>query len=1241
MELLVVIAILAVMVAITAPNLASIARVAEMNRLDNYAKEMYVAVQDQFITMEASGEYEQFNKTLIAQTNNRSLGTLGVMPHDATDSEWVNYYYVQNGSEFTENAADDAFAQVVSRSAIVDGLTSGGRYIAELNPRNDGTDVYSVFYSEDPNFSYNDVISLASRERTDRTYTTSGYPVGYYCGVTAASPEIPDHFSPRATFVNGEELFLKVVCAGGVGLVGNEQNMELRLTLSDGTRSQTVSYYGGQDFSLGPSGNVDVDILIDSMRDGLHLADIFPDFEPGTDINATVEVLYTSDTLTITTPAEEQGQAKANSLYARNINGAIEVANVRHMNNLRLLPGSITSVLQTSDIDFDATTWGTSDTTELSQSTKQNNLDTYGTEYINPLDPRTTNDAQGFEPLEAQDAAWFFDGSNNQLKNFYIEGNGATGLFAVVQAGQVVRNTLLVDPVVEGGGATGALCGELAGSIENSGVRLDIHTAEDLDKLNSCFVTSVGSEPVGGLVGQATGNASISRSYAAINVVASNSGAAGGLVGQFSASGAITESYSSGSVDAAGSTGGLLGALVQGSVYSCYSTSDVYSPATAGGFVGSASGGSVSDSYAYGSVGGASGGGFVGNTGASFTNCAYLTEVGYNETLLDQPSGVEGRGYSALADMRLAADHSFPYMESLFGKAFPFANVVEEHWGNWPGSMSLKPILVYYEKYGEAGDGGIGFYGTGQTDEGVVTIDTLDGPNGGLVISEDGYALLATNSIRGFEYSLNGGESQRLTVADSPQSSSFVDMGIDSLEYWNGSEMCTMEDIHVYQLPFELQMPNRTAEYFLDTLELTFADAGGTAAESFLYYYNPDFAMLSASPNIDGTTAEPDTSNLFVRTPRHLSRLAQQPAYWASNANIVQYYDIDYSYYTADYLGEVVNYTDTSGAYAPQPIGNMSQPFGGTYDGTGHVIIDYNQYISGGALAGLFGVVSGTVTNTHIASSRQDLAVIVRTGAVPSGTLAAGAIAAWVDGGTISGCSASGYQVFIDGSFAIADAAVGGLVGVNVGTVDRSSSADNTVTIVSSAPGSASLGVGGLVGGLQGRITNSYSVSNTLVCQATGSGLGRQLAQGGIAGYIYSGGASISNCYGYAFAEDTISNTGDFVSHFDIASSDGCDISNCYRLSWEEGEGGRYDSFTTGAEDGAEVRSCTPETLMSNPLGGAFVTSDGAPTYGNAYFYDTRIVMGHLVPGSWSYPYPLVCTNNDGEYSHFGFDWWE
>lgn len=1236
MELIAVVAVLAAVLVIAAPNLAVIARGAEMNRLDNYAKELYVAASDQFVGMESTGEYIQFNHT-VASAPERNLGSLNAMPQDASGVAWRGFYYLEsNGAE----EADAAFAKIMDRTSVIQGLASGGRYIAEVSPRQDGTDVYSVFYSEDPAFSYDDVVELASRERDDRLDTGNGYPVGYYCGLSSQGNEMPDRFRPRASFINGEELFLNVACTGGLALAGNESGMLVKVALTDGAAIEVLSLTGGQDFHLDASGNIDIDIVLDSMRPGMHLADIAPSFKPGADLLATVEVSYTdADGTTVSTPAGLRAQARANSLYAKNSTGLIEVANVRHLANLALLPEDAFAVRQVASINFDATTWGRTENTRLSSATIAYNESTYALPYVNPLDPRTIAGAEGFAPIQTSSGdAWSFDGQGNTIANFLIRGTGPTGLFATVGADQIVSNVTLVDTTVEGQGPAGTLAGELLGRIENSGARLDVSSESDDYKQSVYLVNTTGAGPVGGLVGQASGSAVIERSYAAVDVVGVESVAVGGLVGSFAGE-AVSTCYASGVVDGGNAVGGLIGAAEGAAIQDCYATSDIGNASVAGGLIGSARGGSVWDCKAYGRVSVSGGGAFVGAaSGTDFQNCRYLVQSGYNDGLAAQPQGVEGADLATLAAARLAADHSHPYRARLLGSAFPFAPVLDDHWGNWPDPASMRPTLLYYEHYA---DGSYGYFGVGHDESGDIPFNTLDET---LVVLDDGYALCMPYKVTGFDYAINGGSSYRAKLGAEPSAGTFVelptvadptryamDVGTDYEEepsyylyYWQGDAMVPLTDYHIYQLPADLQLPERVAASYYDSLVINLAEADGISASGYVFYYNPDFAKMATSPKADGSTDVPSNpEELLVRTARQLNRLGYQPLYW--DAQIVQGRDIDFGYYTKNYLGQAIDYMVTTGPFANQPIGLYGHPFTGVFDGKDHAIIDYGQSTSGQTAAGFFGCVSGTVRNVHLAASVLNAVSVARVGAVVgSYTPSVGALAGLVEGGTIDGCSVSGYQVSFASDTRVDTAVAGGLVGLNLGSVVSSTAAN--VTIANNAPSNAgaTLGIGGLVGGSAGNVLFSYAVENNLSCRTDTDGSGRTIAYGGLIGAAFEGGPEASSCYAYAYATETVCSASDTVDYYALANPFLIAVYDCYYLDVEED----YQEGENGAI------ACDPAGLQNASIAGMTGGLAARSTYG-------KTMSGHVVQQSASYPYPVVCHDAYGDLAHYGFSWWE
>lgn len=1241
MELLAVVAVLVVIIAIAAPNLVVIARGAEINRLDNYAKEIYVALQDQFVGMETTNEYQQFNNTITA-AGERNLGNLDAMPQDATNNEWRNYYFLTNyefatGTE--AGSADSALAQVMARTAVVEGLTRGSRYVVEVSPRPDGTDVYSVFYSEDPEFTYDTVRNLASRNQDDRRETGNGYPVGYYSGVAATGNSIPDSFRPRATFINGEELFLNIFCPGGMGLLGSESGITVKVTLTDGYATEILNLQGGTDFFLDANGNIDIDLVLDSLRPGMHLSDLAPSFIPGEDISATVDVTFVDfDGTTISTPAGMRAQSVANSLYASNSGGYVEVANVRHMANLNMLPANTTSVNQVADINFDASKWGNTEHTRLSSATRAYNVETYAVEYVNPLDPRTDPALSGFDPIRTEPGAtWSFDGRGNKLSNFHIVGSGPTGLFAQIQADQIISNVTLVDTIVEGSSPAGTLVGRLFGRVENCGARLDITKEADQYKQALCMVNVAGVSPVGGLVGEAGGPAVIERSFAAVDVAGMNSNFVGGLVGSFAGT-AVSTSYASGVLDGARTVGGLIGVTTNSAVQDCYSTSDINSAALAGGLVGSANGGSIWTCSAYGRVSVSGSGAFVGeSSGVDFQDCTYLVQDAYNDGLAAQPAGVVGHDLATLAAPRLASDHSHPYLMRLMGSVFPFRPVLDDHWGNWPDPSAMRPTLLYYERYA---DNSYGYYGVGYDESGEVPFNTLDET---MPVAEDGYALLMPYKVTGFSYSFNGGSETRATLGTAPGTNTFMELPTRAdptqyatesegeyeeapnyyLYYWQGDAIVPLENYHIYQLPFDVQMPSREAGSFYDLLEVTLAEADGTSAGYYAFYYNPDLAKTALSPNSSGETEVPgNPSELHIRTARQLNRIGHQPLYWAST--IKQDRHIDFRYYDTSYLGTTIDLMATSGTYANVPIGIVGQPFTGMFDGGNYVIVDYCQDASGHVAGGMFGCVSGTVRNVHMQAFARGMASVSRTGSAATNyATCVGALAGWLDGGTVEGCSVAGYNVTLSSSTTVSTAMAGGLVGYNGGSVVRSTAANTTVANNMPSSSGAVLGIAGLVGGSSGAVHSNYAVENNLSCSTTTSGSGRTVSYGGIVGAAFEGSPEVGNCYAWAYATQTTCAAEDVVGYFAIADPSLITIFRCYALD-------------TGEEyqDTEAITMCDAGALQNASLSDMSGGLSARSTYGENRW-------GFVVTQANVYPYPVVCYDSFGDRAHYGFDWRE
>jgi filamentous hemagglutinin family protein len=216
-------------------------------------------------------------------------------------------------------------------------------------------------------------------------------------------------------------------------------------------------------------------------------------------------------------------------------------------------------------------------------------------------------------------------------------GHDIGGLVGNNDSGSSVTNSSATGNVSAGGIDVGGLVGlnsnsssiinsYATGNISGTDIGAGGLVGENMSSsiLNSYATGSVnGTADVGGLVGENDTSSSIANSYAAGNVNGSGVDV-GGLVGLNSNSSSITISYASGTVSGGGNdAGGLVGLnSTLSSISDSYASGSVSTTANnAGGLAGENDTGTISNSYATGSVNGASdAGGLVGNNDSNITN---------------------------------------------------------------------------------------------------------------------------------------------------------------------------------------------------------------------------------------------------------------------------------------------------------------------------------------------------------------------------------------------------------------------------------------------------------------------------------------------------------------------------------------------------------------------------------------------------------------------------------------------
>lgn len=226
------------------------------------------------------------------------------------------------------------------------------------------------------------------------------------------------------------------------------------------------------------------------------------------------------------------------------------------------------------------------------------------------------NNGAGFEPIGVQSPSTrrfrgSFDGRGHKIIDLYISraNTDNVGLFGVIE-GAEIKNVSLLNGYIRGNWGVGGIVGQATGNASIS------HC------YNTGSVTGVGR--VGGIAGTATSNASISHCYNAGSVTGGEH--VGGIYGNVLNS-SVSHCYNTGSVTGETNTGGIVGYITLSSTLSqCYNTGSVEGVSYTGGIVGQASGNaSINECYNTGSVTGErdTGGicGYVLQATASIIHC--------------------------------------------------------------------------------------------------------------------------------------------------------------------------------------------------------------------------------------------------------------------------------------------------------------------------------------------------------------------------------------------------------------------------------------------------------------------------------------------------------------------------------------------------------------------------------------------------------------------------------------------
>lgn len=1300
-EMLASIAMLAILAGLLIPVSASMYRRFRLTEMDDFARQICVAAQNELTAMKATGRLEAFAK----QTDQR----LTQQPQDypKTDNDgWKDLYTVYSADQAAEEfllRAGDSLSQATEH---------GGYFLLELNPLTG--DVYSAFYSEQP-FTYEQISAWADRSRETRLGEKD--LIGYYSAASAdyGAVGVPEKFCPTIELIDGEELYVKIDCGGLMALRRTQRNLTVTLTVKGASGGEVpFTYRGGTDFFV-ERDSITLYKVLDSLDEDNAFAAVFKNsgIKAGDDITVQAAITYDDPNqgLNIT---GETGLAQGNTLFGAVVtsddgSGQIQVSRVRHLNNLQdsILTGDAADaakasrkVVQTAPISFLFQDWKDGDWCPASK---------WPGNPMGEFRPIQNQALFGAEESGAPAMRACYDGQNNVLKGFVFGVNdyGRSALFGTASHTDF-QNIRLAD--CQANGMYAAMLGGYLSqcSIENCGAYLTTQDENgsyynDMDDRRARYMVQSNY-----LIGQAGGLAAyadrttITASFGAVDVTCSSeNGYAGGLAGYLNNC-QLEACYASGNISApnrSNGAGGLVGTIsndyqdaMKSSVKRCYATGSVTAGQNAGGLLGRAAG-TVSGCVSYGKVmtgaeteDTSTSGGFIGNSNGALriSDCCYLSQAKYNATY-HAPNGVTASGYSALKETAHVGE-SHPYSVGLRGLGIPFplcqyqGNRID-HYGDWPEAYQLQTSLVYYEKYA---DGSYGYYARtsltsgGQSAGSNWIADTLkDRP-----CVEDGYALMTVYELSRFSYTLDVGDrSEALKKGDvaitadpaacTQKQAALLRQG-EVVDFVSDGQTVEIQNAKLYRLPFDLQINKREAAYtFWETLTVTGygPDSSDPVVKNETFYYCPDFARNAVNPepgvksNLPQEPGGPERP-VYVRSARQLNGMSRSTYYWnlrggGTQIQFVQETDLDYQLYTKRYCGVTYDLMDTSegNPYKNQPIGTPNvrtaggdmeaHNFRNSYDGRGHKIIDYccETYNKAGSavyrFTGLFGEAEQcTLKNiVMVASDPANRSGYVRATNYYGNYNEEPAVGALIGLAykdrdapasqkttEIINCTVSGYEVSFQMGGSSKDPAVGGLVGINFGSIVNSS-ATCSVSINSN---------NGHLGGLAGSLNGTGSIDR---CYAGGTLRYQKSGQtGGLVGgfvNVYGYGQinvslrdmRVSNSYAAnARLRSNMPATSTWNYSVVAPSEDGnvgnsrFKVSNCYYLS------------DPGTVDIDLMDDGTSRGLTGRELG--YLTMDGF-TWADA---------GHTF--SWSaglsgkaYPYPTATTGADGQPIHYG-DWY-
>lgn len=673
------VAIIVVLFALIFVNVISYQRSMEQLKLDETAKELFIAAQNHLTMADSMG--------LLAQKDEDGAAKYDEGTEDTSSGENDVYYFMypavnhfsaeDDDSDSDDPEGDDpesdgpdsgnptSVLDLMLPYGSIDEIVRAGNSFVIKYQKASGL-VLEVFYAETTGkfahefqeSEYSGLPSGANNSEQRKNYGSDDSVIGWYGGegleVRADKIQAPD-----IKVINEEQLLVKIINRNNES---DKPNAELKIIVTGVTSKAKKTFIllkydsssneitAVQDYiDLRGSYNKDFVVVLDDVTNindnkNQHFCKLLSTADVGTFIpgeNIRIQAIaYDSKKLSNIAKSATKitnslfGSLKTVTTSSGGVQSSVTTAGISNFRHLENLDKTISNV-------------GV-DSLKLQNAEQRANMDWTGFWNYDAYEGQsglkiTTKDGDGATGAKkycpvTPGYALSYNGKGHKISNVDINYAGPSGLFGALgktDTNVSVKDVELIDfNVVATSDDAGALAGKLINvNVENV---VAYNTKKDDSGLE---IKAPGT--TGGLIGSMQGGKL--ESNAAALYVNSTGSSAGGLVGLVSGSStvAISKCYSGGhtvegkylssttegqagrlNVRSTAESGGLIGKATSGvTVSNCYSTCSAYG-ATVGGLVGSVSTGSIKNSYSLGFVSGVDGsskvGLFIGAAGDSF-----------------------------------------------------------------------------------------------------------------------------------------------------------------------------------------------------------------------------------------------------------------------------------------------------------------------------------------------------------------------------------------------------------------------------------------------------------------------------------------------------------------------------------------------------------------------------------------------------------------------------------------------